>query len=89
MLSAKTYLYPCIVADQCFQSVDDLCTATSTFEEFTTDLRAIFVGIEEASLKFTPGNCKFGLKEMTFPGNTSTTEGMQPDKKSDTLLVCA
>ena len=77
----RKYLYPCIVADQCFQYVDDLGTAACTFEEFITNLRAIFVSIEKAGLKFSPGKCEFGLKEMTFLGNTITTAGTQPDKK--------
>ena len=77
----RKYLNPCIVADQCFQYVDDLGTA-STIEEFTTKLRAIFVCIEKTGLKFSPGKCEFGLKEKTFLGNTITNEGMQPDNKN-------
>ena len=77
----RKYLYPCIVADQCFQDVDDLGTAAKTFEECITNIEAIFVCIEKAGLNFTPGKCEFGLKEMTFLGNTITSQGMQPDKK--------
>ena len=51
----RKYLYPCIVADQCFQYVDDLGTAAKTFEEFITNIEAIFVCIEKAGLKLTPG----------------------------------
>ena len=80
----RKYLYPCIVADQCFQYVDDLGTGAKTFEEFVNNLRAIFVCIEKAGLKFTPGKCEFGLKEMTFSGNTITSEGMKPDRKKVT-----
>ena len=80
----RKYLYPCIVADQCFQYVDDLGTAANTFDEFINNLKAIFVCIEKAGLKFTPSKCEFGLKEMTFLGNTITNEGMQPDKKKVT-----
>ena len=58
----RKYLYPCIVADQCFQYVDDLGTAASSFEDFLTNLRAIFVCIEKAGLKLSPGKCEFGLK---------------------------
>ena len=77
----RKYLYPCIVADQCFQYVDDLGTAACSFEDFLTNLRAIFVCIEKAGLKLSPSKCEFGLKERTFLGITITTEGMQPDKK--------
>ena len=80
----RKYLYPCIVADQCFQYVDDLGTAANTFDEFINNLKAIFVCIEKAGLKFTTSKCEFGLKEMTFLGNTITNEGMQPDKKKVT-----
>ena len=80
----RKYLYPCIVADQCFQYVDDLGTTANTFDEFINNLKAIFVCIEKAGLKFTPSKCEFGLKEMTFLGNTITNEGMQPDKKKVT-----
>ena len=80
----RKYLYPCIVADQCFQYVDDLGTAANTFDEIINNLKAIFVCIEKAGLKFTPSKCEFGLKEMTFLGNTITNEGMQPDKKKVT-----
>ena len=80
----RKYLYPCIVADQCFQYVNDLGTAANTFDEFINNLKAIFVCIEKAGLKFTPSKCEFGLKEMTFLGNTITNEGMQPDKKKVT-----
>ena len=76
----RKYLYPCIVADQCFQYVDDLGTAASTFEEFATNLEAIFKCVEKTGLKFTPGKCEFGLKEMTFLGNTITSEGVLPNK---------
>ena len=51
----RKYLYPCIVADECFQYVNDLGTAAKTFEEFITNNEAIFVRIEKAGLKFTPG----------------------------------
>ena len=75
------YLYACFKADQCFQYVDDLGTAVNTFDEFITNLKAFFCR-EKAGLKFTPGKCEFGLKEMTFLGsNTITNEGVQPDKK--------
>ena len=77
----RKYRYPCIVADQCFQYVDDLGTAAKTFEGFITYIEAIFVCIEKAGLKITPGKCEFGLKEMTFLGNTITSQDMQPDKK--------
>ena len=85
----RKYLFSCIVADQCFQYVDDLGTAVLTFEDFNNNLKAIFKAIEQAGLKFTPGKCEFGLKEMTFLGNTITSEGVRPDKKkvSDFLLT--
>ena len=84
----RIYLYPCFEADQCFQYVDDLGTAANTFDEFITNLKAIFVCIEKGGLKFTPGKCEFGLKEMTFLGSsTITNEGVQPDKKKVTDVL--
>ena len=43
----RKYLYPCIVADQCFQYVDDLGTAAKTFEEFVINLEAIFECVQK------------------------------------------
>ena len=83
----RKYLYPCIVADQCFQYVDDLGTAAATFEEFATNLEAIFKCVEKTGLKFTPGKCEFGLKEMTFLGNTITSEGVLPNKTKVTEFL--
>ena len=57
----RKYLYPCIVADQCFQYVDHLGTAAKTFEEFMTNLEAIFNCIAKTGLKFTLSKCEFGL----------------------------
>ena len=76
----RKYLYPCIVADQCFQYVDDLGTAAKTFEEFIANLEAIIECIQKTGLRLTPSKCEFGLKEMTFLGNTITSEGMSPNK---------
>ena len=73
-------IYPCIVADQCFQYVDDLGTAAKTFEEFIANLEAIFECIQKTGLRLTPSKCEFGLKEITFLGNTNTSEGMSPNK---------
>ena len=39
----RKYLYPFIVAYQCFQYVDTLCIAARTFEKFITNIEAIFV----------------------------------------------
>ena len=76
--------YQCIVADQCFQYVDDLGTAAMTFEQFLTNLQAIFDAVKKTGLKFTPSKCEFGLKEMTFLGNTISKEGISPNKKKVT-----
>ena len=76
----RKYLYPCIVAEQCFQYVDDLGTAAKTFEEFVTKIEAIFKCVEKTGLRFTPGKCEFGIKEMTFLGTTISSEGMSPNK---------
>ena len=62
----RKYLYPCIVADQCFQYVDDLGTAGKTFEEFIVNLEAIFQCVQKTGLRLTPSKCEFGLKEMIF-----------------------
>ena len=62
----RNYLYPGIVADQCFQYIDDLHTAYATFEDFATNVEAIFEFAEKTGPKFTPGNSEFGLREMTF-----------------------
>ena len=43
----RKYLYQCIVADQCFQFVDDLGTAAFTFKLFWENLTAIFQTIEK------------------------------------------
>ena len=76
----RRYLYPCILADRCFQYVDDLGTAATTFEEFARNLDAIFKCVKKTGLKFTPRKCEIGLKEMTFLGNTVTSEGVLPNK---------
>ena len=76
----RKYLYPCIVADQCFQYFDDLGTAAKTFEEFIANREAIFECVQKTGLRLTPSKCEFGLKEMTFLTNTITSEGMSPNK---------
>ena len=62
----RKYLYPCIVAGQCFQYVVDLGTTAATSEEFASNLEAIFKFVEKIGPKFTPSKCEFGLEEMTF-----------------------
>ena len=81
----RKYIYPCIVADQCFQYVDDLGTAAKTFEEFITNIEAIIVCIEKAGSKFTPGKCEFGLKEMTFLGNTNHHQSRYATRQKESL----
>ena len=76
----RKYLYQCIVADQCFQFVDDLGTAAFTFEQSLDNLTALFASIEKTGLKFSPFNCEFGLKEVTFLGNTISDEDLSPKK---------
>ena len=71
----QKYLYPCKVADQYFQSVDDLGTAAPTFEKFFDILKAKIIFIEKAGLEFTASKCELGLKAMTLLGNTITTGG--------------
>ena len=70
----------CIVVDQCFQYVDDLGTAAFTFEQFLDNLTAICKIIEKTCLKFSPSKCVFGLEELTFLGNSISSEGMSPNK---------
>ena len=83
----RYYLYPCIVADQCFQYVDDLGTAAATCEEFATNLEALFKCVWKTGLKFTPGKCEFGLRKMTYLGNTIPSEGMLPNKTKVTEFL--
>ena len=70
----RKYLYQCIIADQCFQYVDDLGTAAFTFEQFLDNLTAIFESTAETGLKFSPSMCELGPIEMTFLSNTVSSE---------------
>ena len=40
-------LYPCTVADQCFQNVNNLGTVANTLDKFMNNLKTIFVCIEK------------------------------------------
>ena len=83
----RKYFYPCIVADQCFQYVDDIGTAAASFEVVATNLKANFKCAEKTGLEFTPGNCEFGLREMTFLGNSINSEGMLHNKTKVTEFL--
>ena len=75
--------YQCTVADHCFQYVDDLGTAASTFEQFLTNLQAVFDAVKKTGHKFF-SKCEFSLKEMTFLGNSISKECISSDKKKVT-----
>ena len=70
----------CRAANQFFQHVHDLGTAAPTFEKFVDNLKAFFIFIEKAGLELTLSNCEFGLKAMTFLGNTITTESKSSNR---------
>ena len=69
-----------IVADQCFQYVDDLGSSAFTFEQILDYLTVVFESLEESGLKFSLSKCEFGPKELTFLGNTISSEDMSPNK---------
>ena len=74
----RQQLDECILADKCFQYVDDVGTAAHTVEEMTNNLRSLFDCIRSSGLKLTPTKCEFGKPSIEFLGSTITSGGMSP-----------
>ena len=68
----------CILADKCFQYVDDVGTAALSAQEMINNLEEIFACIRKSGLKLSPAKCEFGKSSVCFLGSTITSQGMSP-----------
>ena len=78
----REYLDKVIKADQCAQYVDDIGIAANDADHLIANLRATFMCIQEAGLKFTMHKCHFGATEIDFLGRTITPQGVNPQKQN-------
>ena len=83
----RQQLDKCILADQCFQYVDDVGTASHTPSEMLINLRSLFECIRSSGLKLSPSKCVFGMASVQFLGSTITSQGMSPiQQKIDSFI---
>ena len=78
----RKYLEKDIAADKCASFMDDVCTATKTFEEHLTALDSVFHSLTRSGLRLTVKKCEFGVPEIQYLGWTISRagQGVQKDK---------
>ena len=69
-----------IAADRCSSFMDDICSATKTFEEHHDALDHVFASIGRAGLRLSMQKCEFGVAEIKFLGWTISKHGIGPQK---------
>ena len=57
--------------------VDDILTASTTFEENLADLESVFMRLKLAKLKIKARKCRFGFQETKFLGFIVSREGIK------------
>ena len=77
----RNYLDQCLAAKICTQFMDDIGSGAENFEEMKENVTKIFASIRSSGLKLSPEKCQFGMSQISFLGNTITSEGITPETK--------
>ena len=85
----RKYLENDITADKCASFMDDVCTATKTFEEHLIALDSVFQSLTRSGLRLTVKKCEFGVPEIQYLGWTISRagQGVQKDKITKQLAT--
>ncbi|MCP4474504.1 MAG: hypothetical protein GY821_08075, partial [Gammaproteobacteria bacterium] len=70
-----------VLDDGIFCYLDDICIATSTFEEHLEKLRLMLTRLREALLKLKPKKCVLLSENTKYLGHIVSREGLIPDPK--------
>ena len=78
----RKYLETDIAADRCATFMDDVCTATRTFQEHVDALDHVFASLKRSGLRLTVKKCEFGVPEIKYLGWTISKagQGVQQEK---------
>ena len=74
-------LNPVIIADKCFQYVDDIGIGAHDTNDMLEKVRAVFTSIRESGMKLARDKCAFERKEIQFFGHIVNSEGLTPIKQ--------
>ena len=74
----RGYLDPVLEADQCAQNVDDIGSAANNATDLTRNIRAVFKCIHQTGLQLTIKTCHSVVRQVEFPGRTTSAEGVSP-----------
>ena len=80
----RKYLETDIAADRCASFMDDVCTATNTFEEHLNALDHVFASLTRSGLRLTVKKCEFGVPEIKYLGWTISKAGQGVQKEKIT-----
>ena len=80
----RKYLETDIAADRCASFMDDVCTATNTFEEHLNALDHVFASLTRSGLRLTVKKCEFGVPEIQYLGWTISKAGQGVQKEKIT-----
>lgn len=64
----------------CTTMMDDIIVWGSTLQEHNQRLQQVFDASRKSNLKLNREKCVFGVKELTFVGDTISAEGIKPDE---------
>ncbi|XP_021347384.1 uncharacterized protein K02A2.6-like [Mizuhopecten yessoensis] len=68
-------------------SMDDIIIWGTSVEEHAARVRQVLEVARESNLKLNPDKSVIGVQELTFLGDTITSEGIKPDNKKVTAIV--
>ena len=87
----RNYLDSCLAANLCTQFMDDIGCGVEPFKQMIPTLRQIFDCLQKSGLRFTSHKCEFGMKSITFLGNSkrSQTGNKKIEKFLKTIKVPA
>ena len=85
----RKYLETDIAADRCASFMDDVCTATQTFEQHADALDHVFKSLQSSGLRLTVKKCEFGVPKIEYLGWTISRvgQGAQPEKIEKQLAI--
>ena len=70
----RNYLDSCLAANLCTQFMDDIGCGVEPFKQMIPTLRQIFDCLRKSGLRFTSHKCEFGMKSITFLGNSKRSQ---------------
>ena len=85
----RKYLEKDIAADRCASFMDDVCTATKTFEQHVDALDHVFDSLKKSGLRLTVKKCEFGVPKIDYLGWTISKAGQGVQKEKITKQLAA